>query len=79
MISEGEAAALHLEQDNEIANTTFTPQKQSLEPVQDSISAPAIRQSQELSQASTTSHAEVIVKEPANATVLVSERRCCHF
>ncbi len=73
LISEGEATAPHLEQDNEITNTIFTPQKQSLEPEQDSISAPAIRQSQELSQASTTSHAEIIVKEPANATVLVSE------
>ena len=73
LISEGEAAALHLEQDNVIANTTFTPQKQSLEPLQDSISAPAIRQSQELSQINSASQVEVSTKEPANATVLVSE------
>ncbi|MGZ3616365.1 MAG: hypothetical protein ACXWOL_05815 [Ktedonobacteraceae bacterium] len=73
LISKGEAAALHLEQDNVIANTTFTPQKQSLEPLQDSISAPAILQSQELGQATPPSQTEVTIKEHANATVLVSE------
>ena len=73
LISEDQPAAQHLDQDDEIANSTLTPPQQSLEPAQDSISAPAIRQSQELSQATTTSHAEVTIKEHAAATAFFSE------
>ena len=73
LISEDEAAVPHSEQDNEIANSTISPQKQSLEPVQVPISAPAILQSQELGQDTSASQAEVTIKEHAGATAFVSE------
>jgi len=72
-IFEDQTTAQHLEHENEIASTTITPQKQSLEPVQDSIAAPAIRKSQKLRQAAITSPVEVTVKENAGTTAFVSE------
>ena len=72
-ISEDEAAAPHSEQDNEITNSTITPEKQSLEPIEVPLSAPAILQSHELGQAKSSSQAEVTIKEHAGAIAFVSE------
>ena len=62
-----------LEQESAEALTTITPQKQTSEPVQGSITAPAILQSQELTQAQPTPHLGVTTKKHESATVLVSE------
>ena len=62
-----------LEQDSAVENATITPQKQTSEPVQGSIIAPAILQSQELTQAQPASQVEITTKEHESTTALVSE------
>jgi hypothetical protein len=62
-----------LEQDNAVANTTITPQKQTTKHVQDSITTPAILKSQELTQAQPAPQLVVTTKEHESTTVLVSE------
>ena len=73
MITEEPPDPSLLEQDSAIANATITPQKQTSEPVQGSITAPAILQSQELTQAQPAPQVEVTTKEHESTTVLVSE------
>ena len=62
-----------LEPESAVALTTITLQKQTSELVPGSITAPAILQSQELTQAQPTPHLEVTTKEHESTTVLVSE------
>ena len=62
-----------VEQGSTLASTTITPQKQTSETEQGSITTPAILQSQELAQAQPTPQVEVITKEHERATALVSE------
>ena len=73
MITEEPPDPSLLKQDSAEANATITPQKQTTEPVQDSITAPAILQSQELTQAQQAPQLEVTTKEHESTTVLVSE------
>ena len=62
-----------MEHDRVIANSIITPQKQTSEPVQGSITAPAILQSLELTQPQPASQVEVTTKEHESTTALVSE------
>lgn len=62
-----------VEQQSEVANTTITPQKQTLEPVPGSISTPAILRSQKLTQVKPASQVEITTKEHESTTALVSE------
>ena len=62
-----------MEHDRVIANSIITPQKQTSEPVQGSITAPAILQSLELTQTQPASQVEVTTKEHESTTALVSE------
>jgi hypothetical protein len=73
MITEEPPDSSLREQNSAEANATITPQKQTKEPVQDSITAPAILQSQELTQAQPAPQLEVTTKEHESTTVLVSE------
>ncbi len=73
MITEEPPDPSLLEHDVAVVNAIITPQKQNSEPVQESITAPAILQPQELTQAQPAPHLEVTTKEHKSATVLVSE------
>ncbi len=61
------------EQDNAVANTTITLEKQSSEAIQGSILAPAILPSQELTRAQPAPQLEVTKKGLESTTALVSE------
>jgi len=62
-----------LEQDGAVAIETNTAQIMASEPVEDSITAPAILQSQELTQTQSSPQVEITTQEPESTTALVSE------
>ena len=62
-----------LEQDGAVINETNSAQKLTSESVQDAITAPAILQSQELTQTQSVPQVEITIQEPESTTALVSE------
>jgi hypothetical protein len=72
-IAEEQANPSLMEHDSVVANLTIIPQKQTSKPVKGSIQAPAILQSQELTQAQPAPQVEVAAKVHESTTALVDE------